>query len=381
MKMPRFRQVLSMNINRRALVSATLLLVVLVMLVTSSLMFFRKHNTTTSLVHTVIGLAFLLVILLHLKNNFAPIRQYFKLRPKHGSGRVNAAVPLAVFLVALVTILSVCQFQPLLFFYAWGSSFRASEKSAERATFSYLRANRESPTSAGDWIVLDLRKGPYFDWPQYAIWLETLEGELIQPLYVTNKLATNSFENRVTLKDKSVVLTTNPSLASDRAWEETFDFVHEPDTATTRFRPESLPVFLHKIAEAREKLATSSEVLKLDGYSGATLTENFLLRTRTESPMRRPYKLRLEINQSFDFNEYYSTNRFPDDPVYSGNGFSAQPSVVYEAIIDPESAQQFYPMQLVGHGHHSGRDGVSYEDLSNLTTALEIVDRVIVEVR
>ena len=90
--------------------------------------------------------------------------------------------------------------------------------------------------------------------------------------------------------------------------------------------------------------------------------------------------MRIVIILSFDFNEYYSSNRYPDDPIYSGDGYSAQPSVVYEAVIDPTSQQKYYPMTLIGRGHHSGRDGVLYRDLQNLTTALELVDRIIVEV-
>lgn len=379
--MPFLQRILpAKSLNTRALVSIILLSVVVVMLTTSVLMFFKKHNTTTSLVHTVLGLAFLLVILLHLKNNFAPIKQYLKVRQRSKGGRLNVAAPLAVALVVVVTALSIGQFRPLLSFYAWGSSLRAGEKAAEQTSFSYLRVNRESPAGIGDSLTIDLRKGPYFGWPQYAVWLETLEGELIQPLYVTEKLANNRFENRVTLKDSSVVLTDNSALADDGVWEQTFDVVHEPTSAEKRFRPESLPVFLHKIAQA-EGSPTSSATPDLDGYSGATLTENFLLKTSTDDTATQPYKIRLEINQSFDFNHYYSSNRFPDDHVYSGDGFSAQPSVIYEAVIDPTSPQQFYPMAIVGHGHHSGRDGVLYEDLSNLTTALEIIDRVIVETR
>jgi hypothetical protein len=88
----------------------------------------------------------------------------------------------------------------------------------------------------------------------------------------------------------------------------------------------------------------------------------------------------LEINQSFDFNEFYSSDRYPDDPIYSGNGYSAQPSVVYEAIIDTTASQRYFPMAVVGRGHHSGQDGKLYQELDRLTTALELVDRVIVEI-
>ena len=72
---------------------------------------------------------------------------------------------------------------------------------------------------------------------------------------------------------------------------------------------------------------------------------------------------------------------FPDDAVYSGNGFSAQPSVIYSAQIDFSSSTKIIPMALVGHGHHSGKNGAIATDVSNLTTALNIVDRIIIDIR
>lgn len=366
------------SINLRALVSTTLLLVVVVMLVTSGLMFFKKHNTTTSLVHTVLGLAFLLVILWHLKNNFPSLKQYFKLHQRGKSFQFNGAAPLAILLVATLTVLSIVQYSPLLSFYAWGSALRAGEQTATQDTFTYVRLDHTAANSAGPKLTVDLRKGPYFDFPQYAIWLETLDGELIQPLYVTSSLAESRFENRVALKDKNVVLTSDPSRSQEQNWEQVFNLVHEPGTASHRTRPESLPVFLHKVSEARERQAADVPS-ELDGYSGATIVDNFLITTQAERSAKVPYKVRLEINQSFDFNQYYSSDRFPDDPIYSGNGFSAQPSIIYETVIDPASPQRYYAMQLIGHGHHSGQNGDLYHDLSNLTTALAIVDRIIVE--
>ena len=37
-------------------------------------------------------------------------------------------------------------------------------------------------------------------------------------------------------------------------------------------------------------------------------------------------------------------------------------------------------MDLAGHGHHSGQTGELYKDLTMLTTALEIVKRIVVGV-
>ena len=38
-------------------------------------------------------------------------------------------------------------------------------------------------------------------------------------------------------------------------------------------------------------------------------------------------------------------------------------------------------MKLIGRGHHSGQDGEVHADLSGMTSALQLVDRVLVEVK
>jgi hypothetical protein len=49
--------------------------------------------------------------------------------------------------------------------------------------------------------------------------------------------------------------------------------------------------------------------------------------------------------------------------------------------VDTESERRFVVLDLVGHGHVSGRDGKIDPDVSHMTTGLQIVDRVVVEVR
>lgn len=367
------------KIQLRIFVSLSLLLFFFVMLTTSVLMFTRQHNTTTALMHTLLGSAMLLLIVWHLKNNFAALKQHVKLRFHGRSAGFNLALPIALTVVSALAISSFFHFRPFMVFYAWGSTLRAGDMASPQNQFTYLRVNTTPQLAAGVKLTIDLRTGPYFAWPQYAFWLETLDGEFIQPLYVTGKLASNNFNVRVERTDESLVFTSNPLESAEYDGESLFRFIEEPETAEQRMRPESLPVFLHK-AMQRDMAPGGSLDGSFDAYTGATIVESFLLRTQTQKATLQQYRLRFEINQSFDFNSYYSSNRFPDDPIYSGNGYGAQPSVVYETIIDPGSNQRYYPMKIIGRGHHSGKDGKIYSELNNMTTALEIVDRIIIEI-
>ncbi|HEY7885414.1 MAG TPA: hypothetical protein VIC08_10745 [Cellvibrionaceae bacterium] len=196
-------------------------------------------------------------------------------------------------------------------------------------------------------------------------------------------MATNTFKNTVWLKEGIGKLTSNPFDKKDMEFERIFGENYDADASNNRSRPESLPVFLHKLQQGNEQTALLSKRQQqvIDGYTGATLLDNFLLSSPLKETDPGRYNLFLEINQSFDFNEYYSSDRFPDDAVYSGDGFSAQPSVIYQAQIDFNSSEQLYPMTLAGHGHHSGKNGSIDPDTSQLTTALAIVDRVFVDIR
>lgn len=378
--------------NRRAFVSLSIFIFFIVILVTSVLMFFKPHTPLVALVHTGIGFLLLTIAIWHLKNNFSSLKAYFKLRQSKSGAAFGLALPIAVLCGATMIGLAITQSAPFLTLYEWGNKVRAGEKSEEKIQFSYVRVNNTKVGAQGNKLVIDLRKGPYFRWPQYALWLETMEGEFIQPLYITEKLANNRFVVKQTLRDKREVLNSDVSGYDDETWGKVFAEEYSPETADQRVRPESLPVFLHQLnsklpntifspADEIVSERASTKQPATDAFAGATILDNFLLSSRATKPLPDKYRIRFEINQAFDFNKYYSSDRFPGDPIYSGNGYSAQPSVIYEAIVDAQTSQQYYPMTLIGHGHHSGADGKIYTDIDNLTTSKDIIDRIIVEVQ
>lgn len=370
--------------NHRAFVSLLIFLCLGVMLATSVLMFINPHTSFIASVHTGIGFILLSVLLWHLKNNFASLKSYFSLRPGK-SRRLSLTLPAAALVGSVLFSLAFTHSPPFKTLYEWGNQLRANQATAAGSQFSYVRKEFIRADAKGDKLVIDLRKGAYFYYPQYALWLETLDGTFIQPLYVTQKLAQNNFANQVRQRNPQQVFNTDIANMDEQTWQQTFASQSlSNDVTRLRSRPESLPVFLHKLASTpattvfTETTATV-DTKKIDAYAGATLLDNFLLSTQAAQPLPAQFRVRLEINQSFDFNAYYSSDRFPEDPIYSGDGYNGQPSVIYEAIINRESAQRFYPMQLIGRGHHSGGDGIIHQDLQNITRAQHIVERIIVE--
>ena len=77
----------------------------------------------------------------------------------------------------------------------------------------------------------------------------------------------------------------------------------------------------------------------------------------------------LEINQSWDWNEYWTNDKYPGDEDYLS---SSQPAVVYMTTVDLAKPDTIYELKVIGHSHYSGNDGMLYEDIGSLTTALDI---------
>ena len=208
----------------------------------------------------------------------------------------------------------------------------------------------------GKGILIDVEflKGESYNHPLMAIWLEDTSGRYIETLYVAESIGKGIF-----LHGKQ----------SDGHWE-----------AGPVRRPAALPYWSHKrgIREADGLYIPTPEHTMPDAITGPTPTGNFILQSKSTAPAPSVFKLLLEINQPWDWNEYWTNSMFLDDENYKT---SSQPAVVYAATIDLDSSRKEFTMVPVGHSHYSGLDGNLYNDLSTLTTALQIVKNITVTVK
>lgn len=202
-------------------------------------------------------------------------------------------------------------------------------------------------------IVVEFRKGKAHNHPLLAIWVEDMEGNYIQTLYVAQSIATSIFRH---------------GQAGWGHWDE----------AIVR-RPAALPYWGHQRgiqADDGLYLPTPENPVP-DAYTGATPKADFILSTRSDDKLPARFRVMLEINQPWDWNQYWTNNKFPDDAEYKT---SSQPALVYEAVIDTTSGRKEFEMKPIGHSHYSGKDGKLYTDLSIITTAMQIADRIVVRI-
>jgi hypothetical protein len=221
-----------------------------------------------------------------------------------------------------------------------------SSKVAEPQEKDYLSAN---PDGKGPEVILEFEKGKEHNHPSFVLWAEDSHGNYIQTLFITVSLGTGVFGH---------------GDASSGKW-----------MPGKIIRPAAVPYWAHKRGVMTEDglyMPTKNNPIP-DAYTGATPAGNFEIRTRLDKTPSESYRILFEINQSWDWNEYWTNNRFPDDIEYKT---SCQPALVYMAEIDLKNPQEFYDMKVIGHSHYSGKTGELFTDLSTITTALDIAKEI-----
>lgn len=304
---------------------------------TGVLLFWHKHANLTAAVHTTLGAVFVLAIAAHVANNGRTLLTYLRARRRE--------VALGVVPVALLVVAVAREWPGSTALYRWGSEHRAREEGVREARRTYTIVDTNAG-GLGPALELEVPEGPAFDYPAFAVWLEDERG-FVETLYVSEGIARSRLSKEV-------------------------DGV---ETIGEVRRPEALPVWGHRRGiRAADGLYLPDDAHPIaDAVTGATPHASWLLRTHASAPRATRATIYLEVNQSFDWNDFYSKTAFPDDPIYRGSGSVGQPSVVYAATIDPASPQTYYALNVVGHGHPGGGDGLD-PDVSRLTTALHIVD-------
>lgn len=222
----------------------------------------------------------------------------------------------------------------------------SSTKTAEEPQKIFKPFGEEGMT-----LQIDFEKGKAHNHPSLAIWIENLDGEMIQTLFVTKSVATGFYAY---------------GDAGNGKW------LKEPGAAK---RPASLPYWLHRrelANSATEKLPSQQNPVP-DAYTGATPAASFTLKTTPFEKLPSKFKLLVEVNQPWDWNEFWSNSRFEDDPNYRS---SAQPSLIYAVNVDLDDDFFVYHLNPIGHGHYAGADGKLYSNISTLTTALKIFDSI-----
>ena len=328
-------------------VSLAIVIVFLLLFLSGLLLYVLPYNAHFYGIHIITGFAFTAVVALHFRNNFASLLRYLQ--------RKNAL--LKVSLIAggcgALIIAVIYRLTPVTQLLDYSHKLKSTAIVVE-SKYQTLLIHSEADDSHS--FTIEVRAGEHyrgrhqaFHWgktisspPQMVFWLEDMQGKHLKTLYVTAKTG--------------------------------YPFIFPNDKVRTDLiaRQESFPYWLHK-------WKSGSAVSQLDALTGATPNGHFSISSKSPEESQQ-FQVLAEVNRSFDFNDYYTKDKFPDDPVYSGSGNPGQPSIIYSATINLNADDNVFVMKPIGHGHPSGANGDLYTEMEGIDSALSIIQRMLVEI-
>jgi len=239
----------------------------------------------------------------------------------------------------------------LIFVLTFIISCKTSEKQTK--VTEYKDSVTISTNEISDDIIINITKGGSFNYPTFVIWQEDLEGNFVKTLYITKSYASGVFGRE---------------MIGDTMW------MNKPGKS---YQPAALPYWTYKKGLINNKTyVPTPENPYIDAYTGATPTTNFSFDTKIKISKNQKYKILVEVNQTWDWNNFWTNNKYPENNAYK---HSAQPSLIYAVNIDNEN-NTFY-LNPIGHGCPTGENGKLYTDLSTFTTALDIFKEIKITVK
>ena len=233
-----------------------------------------------------------------------------------------------------------------IFLFAIVSTTLIYNCSVPRNTNEIIVYEDNLSTTTGEKLNFVFKNGKEFNHPTYVIWMEDLYGNYIKTLFVTKSYSSGIFGHQ---------------MVGDTVWLKTKGESHQPA---------ALPYWTNKKGLINDsKLIPTPEDPFVDAYSGATPLHDFNFKTTVSE--NRPYRIFIEINQTWDWNEYWTNNKYPDNHAYK---HSAQPSIIYAVTVNKD--QDSFYMNPIGHGDPKGETGRLFTQLNTLTTAQNIFESI-----
>ncbi len=211
-----------------------------------------------------------------------------------------------------------------------------------------------TPEKINSKLEIELIAGKSHNHPSIAIWVEDLEGNYIETLYVTQYFAKGNFAHGEVEQGK---------------WK------NEPGNVR---RPATLPYWSYKrnVKASDGLYAPSPETAVPDALTGATPKAGFTLKTGSKATDKM-FKILVEVNQPWDSNDFWTNDKYPGDFNYKT---SLQPALVYAVTVSPNETGKPLYLNPIGHSHPSGSTGELFTDITTITTARDIFSKIAVKV-
>ncbi|MBC8344358.1 MAG: hypothetical protein H8E61_10285 [Bacteroidetes bacterium] len=192
-------------------------------------------------------------------------------------------------------------------------------------------------------MSINLIKGRSFNHPTYVIWEENMQGDYIKTIFITKSYASGVFGHQ---------------MIKNSIWL---------NQAGSSFQPAALPYWSFKKGLIdNQYVVPTPEHPFIDAFTCATPQQDFRFESGTLFKEKQ-HRILLEVNQAWDWNKYWTNNKYPGSYAYK---HSAQPSLVYAVVVN--TLDNTFSLNPIGHGDPRGESGKLFTDLTTLTTAIEI---------
>lgn len=339
----------------------------LTLVVTGLMRFLLPFSLVTTRIHIISGFAVLVLVGLHLISRTSYFKSIIQSAGNGNNGRGNRNH------LSQRTLLSVAGLWIFLFAASlWGlppasqiidgsyesrhraTIFRSDPQTVYKPVKEGMRLKRVTDSDAS--VLLELEWSSHFldqydqngdlfsgSLPQIAIWAESETGTLIETLY----------------------------LSETAAFSERFQWAGHQQR-----RVDILPIWRNRFT-LTTGIAPDGE--RAAFFSGATPEHSFSVHNYLKIDSN-PFYLYVEINAPGDPNDFFNSEREPDQPGYTKPGIG-QPSVLYGAYIEPTQDKQYLLLDLVGHGGSTPNDGSIHYDLEPLSSSKQLIEKILVRVQ
>ena len=342
-------------------VNFALLFAFVILVASAFLRFFEPFSLVVTSIHVVFGTLVLILVGMHLVARLGYFKRMLSApRPaKDKASRGQAGRYVIYTLIPCVYLLLACFFRwkPVPQLLELGHEaknraiiFRPESETAIRHLPTKSEIKRQATHQAS--LMVEIEWGRAFDPEHYfpgtdgrtqiAVWAETRSGTLIETFFVS----------------------------------ETSAYSEDPQWAgNEQARVDILPIWRNQFTLV-SGVSPDGEV---DTYAGATPDHSFSIQDNLVDEPEGFY-LCVEVNAPGDTNPFYHADQPESAPGYTRAGIG-QPSVYYSAFIEPQSDQKYYLLELAGQGgSNSQQSGPVYYNLDEITTAREIIEKVLVRV-
>ncbi|GAB5562635.1 MAG: DUF4405 domain-containing protein [Synoicihabitans sp.] len=323
------------------------------------LRFFEPFSLVVTSIHIVFGTVVLVLVGFHLIARLGYFKRMLS-APRDTSRPRGAAWRYIIYsLIPCLYLLLACFFRwkPVPQLLALGHEaknraviFRPESDTAIRHLLTKSEIKRQATDQAS--LMVEIEWGRAFDPAHYfpgtegrtqiAVWAETRSGTLIETFFVSE---TSAFSE-------------NPEWAGNE-----------------QARVDILPIWRNQFTLV-SGVSPDGEV---DTYAGATPDHSFSIQNNlVDAP--EGFYLCVEVNAPGDPNAFYHADQPETAAGYTRPGIG-QPSLYYSAFIEPQSNQKYYLLELAGQGgSNSQQSGPVYYNLDEVTTAREIIEKVLVRI-